>query len=93
MSALTRVRLRIHGRVQGVFYRYYARQQAQTLGLAGWVRNSPDGSVELVAEGDEDAVEQLVRWARRGPSQARVERVDVEREEPVETLRSFRIVD
>lgn len=92
MAADTRLHLRIHGRVQGVSFRYYARQHAQSLGLVGWVRNSPDGSVEAVVEGPEDAVQQFVSWARRGPSMADVEGVDVQTEETRGTERAFRVV-
>jgi acylphosphatase len=90
--AARRVHLRIHGYVQGVSFRWYAQRQARSFGLAGWVRNCPDGTVELVAEGESDAVERLERWAHRGPSMAEVERVDRTEEEP-EGLFDFRIVD
>jgi acylphosphatase len=78
----------VHGTVQGVFYRASAEQEAQRLGVAGWVRNLPDGSVELVVEGDDAAVEQMLTWAGRGPSRADVSRVDVE-ERPEEGLTGF----
>ena len=81
-AAVRRVRLHIHGRVQGVFFRHHAQQRARTLRLAGWVRNCPDGSVELVAEGDDRAVQQLIEWAHRGPSMAGVERVELAEEAP-----------
>jgi acylphosphatase len=71
-------RLRIHGRVQGVFFRQSAADEANRLGLAGWVRNAPDGSVEGEAEGPRPSVEAFVRWSQHGPPGARVERVDVE---------------
>ncbi len=58
----------VHGTVQGVFYRASAEQEAHRLGVAGWVRNRQDGSVELVVEGDDAAVEQMLEWAGRGPS-------------------------
>jgi acylphosphatase len=90
--AARRVHLRIHGYVQGVSFRYYAQQRARSLGLAGWVRNCQDGTVELVVEGESDAIEQLTRWAQRGPSMADVERVD-RREETPEGLSGFRITD
>ena len=67
------------GRVQGVGFRYALRDEALRLGLAGWVRNRADGSVEALAQGDESALEQLVEWARRGP---RLAKVDALREEP-----------
>jgi acylphosphatase len=92
VSALSRVRLRINGRVQGVFFRYDARQQAQLLHLSGWVRNCSDGSVEALVEGTEEAVQHFVRWAQRGPSQARVDRVEVQPEHPEGTLQDFRVI-
>ena len=88
---MQRVRLRIRGFVQGVSFRYYARQRAQTLGLGGWARNCPDGSVEIVVQGPEDAVRQFVTWARQGPSMAQVEAVEVDEELPDQALRGFEI--
>lgn len=79
---MTRVRVRISGRVQGVFFRAEARSRAESLGLAGWARNAADGSVEAVFEGDEARVRSMVDWCRRGPSGARVDNVEVETEEP-----------
>ena len=67
--------LRIFGRVQGVWFRESMRREAERLGVAGWVRNQPDGSVEAVAQGAPAAVDALVAWARIGPPQARVERI------------------
>ena len=79
---MTRNHVRIHGRVQGVFFRADARARAESLGLAGWIRNAADGSVEAVFEGDEERVRSMVDWCRRGPSGARVDDVEVETEEP-----------
>jgi acylphosphatase len=84
MARVNRKRLAIHGQVQGVGFRYSAQRRAGLLGLAGWVRNSEDGSVEAVVQGDEGAVQEFVRWARNGPSSAVVDRVDLE-DEPVQT--------
>ena len=78
----------VHGTVQGVFYRASAEQEAHRLGVAGWVSNQPDGTVELVVEGDDAAVEQMLEWARRGPSRAEVTGVDVE-ERPEQGLTRF----
>jgi acylphosphatase len=77
-----RALVRVRGRVQGVFFRAETRDRAWSLGVAGWVRNAPDGSVEAVFEGEEERVRSLVEWCRRGPSGARVDGVDVHWEEP-----------
>ena len=73
---MLRVHLVIHGRVQGVGFRYFVVRRAAELGLAGWVRNRADGAVEVEAEGGRDALETLVEAARRGPQGARVLAVD-----------------
>jgi len=70
-----RVNLIVTGRVQGVFYRQSTLQEAQRLGLRGWVANLPDGSVEIEAEGEEGAVADLVAWAKVGPPAAHVDHV------------------
>ncbi|HEX2415572.1 MAG TPA: acylphosphatase [Thermoleophilaceae bacterium] len=88
MSETVRRRVVVHGRVQGVFFRDSTRRQADSLGVAGWVRNRPDGTVEAVFEGEPDAVEQMVGWARRGPRGAEVTRVEANGEAP-EGLRGF----
>jgi acylphosphatase len=72
----------VTGAVQGVFFRADARDRARSLGLAGWVRNRPDGSVEAVFEGDAERVESMVEWCRRGPRGAQVEDVEVEWRDP-----------
>lgn len=69
----SRVLLRITGRVQGVFFRQSTRDTACRLGLNGWVRNCPDGSVEALFEGDAAAVQQAIEWCRQGPPAARVD--------------------
>jgi len=79
----------IAGRVQGVGYRYALQGEALARGVAGWVRNRHDGTVEAVLQGDADAVEAVVAWARRGPPAARVERVDA-RAASGELARSYR---
>lgn len=71
-----RVRARVRGRVQGVAYRASTRAQAQRLGVAGWVRNRADGSVEARVQGDEAALEQLLAWCGRGPRGCQVDAVE-----------------
>ena len=69
--------LHIEGRVQGVWFRESMRAEADRLGVTGWVRNAPDGSVEAVVQGPGTAVDALIAWARIGPPQARVDRIDL----------------
>lgn len=88
-----RVHLKISGRVQGVWFRASARDQARSLGLTGWVRNLSDGRVEAVAEGEEKTVESFVAWCRKGPHGARVEGVDVTRGEATGEFRNFSITE
>jgi len=81
--------LRIHGRVQGVWYRESMRREAERLNVTGWVRNTPDGSVEALIQGQADAVDALIEWARRGPPQARVDRIEIEHSETQGPLIGF----
>jgi len=71
------VTVKVRGRVQGVSFRWYAVQEAERLGVRGWVRNEPDESVAAHLEGDDEAVEAMVAWCRRGPSSAVVRDVAV----------------
>jgi acylphosphatase len=87
---MIRRRVVVHGRVQGVFFRDTVLRQAVAAGVAGWVRNSRDGTVEAVFEGEPEAVEDLVRLCDEGPSGARVDRVEVTVERP-EGVVGFRI--
>jgi len=73
-----RARLRVRGRVQGVFYRRSAEEKANDIGLSGWVRNMSDGSVEAFACGTREQIEAFAKWCQAGPSGARVDSVDVE---------------
>lgn len=84
------LRLVVHGRVQGVFFRDSMRREAQRLGVAGWVRNRSDGTVEAMVQGEAAAVDAIVRWAHRGPEHARVERVEIEPGE--EAYSSFEVL-
>jgi len=79
---MQRRRIVVQGRVQGVFFRETTRRRAHAAGVAGWVRNDRDGSVEAVFEGSAEGVERLLGFCREGPRGARVDRVDVSAEEP-----------
>lgn len=85
-----RRRVVVHGHVQGVFFRDTTRREARSAGVAGWVANRPDGAVEAVLEGDEEAVSRLVRFCHEGPRGAAVDRVEVFEEE-LEGLASFEV--
>jgi acylphosphatase len=79
---VARARVRVAGRVQGVFFRAEARDRARSLGLSGWVRNARDGSVEASFEGPAERVRSMVEWCRRGPALAEVQDFSVDWEEP-----------
>jgi acylphosphatase len=80
MAPKQRVRVVVSGLVQGVFFRESTRRRADTLGITGWVRNNPDGTVEAVFEGYPRQVDELVQWCHRGPPGAEVEHVSVAQE-------------
>lgn len=88
---MKRVRAEVSGRVQGVCFRAFTRDRARRLGVAGSVRNLPDGRVEIVAQGEESDVDSLLEWASQGPSHASVSNVSVEELEPRAELEDFRI--
>jgi len=87
---MTRSRVVVHGFVQGVYFRDTVRRHAVAAGVAGWIRNNRDGTVEAVFEGGAEAVERLVALCREGPRGARVDRVEVTEEAP-EGLSGFSI--
>ena len=89
--AKARAHIVISGRVQGVSFRYYTMQEAQTRNIVGWVRNLWDGRVEAVFEGEQEAVDQMLAWSRKGPPSAQVEEVKVTPGEPTGEFESFRI--
>jgi acylphosphatase len=92
MADKERLHVLIEGRVQGVFFRASTRDEARARGLAGWVRNLPDGRVEALFEGDRRIVENLLAWCRKGPPYAYVARVEVEWQAYVGDLTDFRVV-
>ena len=90
MDMVTAVRIRIRGLVHGVSFRASMAEMASELGVRGWVRNLPDGSVDAFLEGDERSVRRVLEWAKLGPPRARVDRVEVEPSFP-RNHRDFRI--
>ena len=83
--------IRVHGRVQGVGFRYFVQRAGNRLGLTGKVRNRPDDTVEIVVAGDAELIGEFVREVTKGPPLSRVERLEIEDIAPVERFRSFQI--
>lgn len=88
---MKRLIAKISGHVQGVFFRDTTRRHAQRRGITGWVRNEPDGTVQVVAEGAEEDLEQLLHFLQRGPSAARVDRVEAEWQSATGEFTTFHI--
>ena len=90
--AKSRAKLIIKGIVQGVNFRYYTQREAKKNNLTGWVRNLPDGSVAALFEGEEEDVEMMIQWCRRGPPSARVTELIAQKEEFGGEFQSFSIL-
>ena len=86
-----RVEIRVFGKVQGVFFRNEAKDIADSFGLFGWIKNEGDGSVKIVAEGDEEKLKELVEWCRSGSEWSRVELIDTEWHKATGEFTSFKI--
>lgn len=91
MNELVRAHIYISGIVQGVFFRSHTREVARSFDLTGWVKNLPDGRVEVVAEGPEDEIKQFISWCHKGPSHARVDDVEVFWEDATGEFKDFEI--
>lgn len=91
--ALKQLHMLVRGRVQGVYFRASAQREARRLGVCGWVKNRSDGCIEVLAEGEETSVRELHVWAQKGPSAARVDRVDTRWRSYTGEHADFRIVD
>jgi len=91
MPDRVRIHASVHGFVQGVNFRYYTLRQARSLNLDGYVRNRLDGCVEVVAEGNSEAVGQLLEWLHAGSPSATVDRVDYEWQQPTGEFRRFEV--
>jgi len=85
------INLKIYGRVQGVFFRDSAKREARKLGLFGFARNEPDGTVYIVAEGEEEKLKEFIKWCERGTDYAKVEKVNIEYKDPTDEFSSFEI--
>lgn len=90
-AIMERLEITVTGRVQGVAFRHHTVLAAERLGLVGTVRNRPDGTVQIVAEGPRDRLEQLLSWAARGPEHARVDTCHHVWQQPTGVLTSFRV--
>jgi len=88
---MKRINIIAHGLVQGVFFRYYTKKEALTLDLKGYASNMPDGTVEIVAEGPEDMLRELMEFCKKGPGVADVSKVDVKFEKAKNEFKSFEI--
>ncbi|MEQ8703387.1 MAG: acylphosphatase [Phaeodactylibacter sp.] len=88
---MQQVKLRITGKVQGVFFRASTREKAQQLGITGWVKNEPDGSVTAVGQGPEADLQKWINWCHEGPPHARVDAVDT-KAQPVSDCQQFEIL-
>lgn len=88
---MKRVELKIHGRVQGVFYRDGARRRANKLGITGFAKNESDGTVRIVAEGEEESLKKIIKWCYNGPIFAKVIVVDVEWKQASGEFKKFSI--
>lgn len=86
-----RAHVLVFGRVQGIFFRDHTRRRAGSLGLGGWVRNLPDGRVEVLAEGEKEGLETLISWLQEGPPLAMVEGLEVDWGEYTGEFPGFRI--
>lgn len=90
---MVQVKVRIYGQVQGVFFRHSAKREAERLGLVGWVKNNDDGSVEVLAQGPKDKLEEFVAWCKKGPPSASVEDVEVSWSRETDAFGSFEIIN
>lgn len=90
---MIRVNIRIYGQVQGVFFRQSAKQEAEKLGIVGWVKNKSDGSVEIMTEGGKENIDKFIKWCKSGPPFAKVEKVEIEEFKKSEDFSDFSIVD
>lgn len=87
-----RARIIVQGQVQGVFFRQKTKSEAKSLNLVGWVKNTEDGNVIIMAQGPKECIEAIITWARVGPVRAKVKKIEVEWFEPSNDLSDFEII-
>ncbi len=87
----TNVFVRVSGRVQGVWFRASTKQKAEQLGVTGWIRNTSNGCIEAIFEGDENMVKEMIDWCNHGPPQAKVENVEIKNQPVTKAFDSFAI--
>lgn len=88
---IKRALIRVHGRVQGVFFRHSAREKARELNITGFARNEEDSAVYIEAEGEENALEQFIAWCRIGPELAKVEKIEISYSDELKHFNDFSI--
>jgi len=88
---MQRVRILVKGTVQGVFFRSNAKREAESLGLTGYAKNMPDGTVEVIAEGPKEKLDELVEFCKKGPEAAEVSKIDVKFEKASNEFESFEV--
>jgi acylphosphatase len=89
---MKRVNIRIYGKVQGVFFRYNAKKLADKLGVNGWVRNCPDDTVHIMAEGNNDKIKVFINWCRHGPIGSNVRKIEIKEKEYKNEFKNFSII-
>ncbi len=89
---MKRIHLIISGRVQGVYFRHHTNIEANKLGLKGLVRNLGNGSVEVIAEGKEQEINQIIEFCKKGPDRARVDNIEIDYQEPKNEFKEFSII-
>jgi len=91
VKMIKKVKIKIFGDVQGVFFRYSAKEKAWQLGLKGWAENADDGTVEITAEGEEENLKKFIDWCYAGPPMAKVEKTEIEWQEAKNEFQEFMI--
>lgn len=89
---MNRIHLYLSGKVQGVYFRAYTKQEADALHITGWVKNTSDGRVEIVAEGEKEHIDSFLEWCREGPPQAHVSNTQIQWQNATDEFNQFSII-